>query len=155
MIIKTPCGSVQVIFSGEAISRVNLGGETGSPAKKNSSASPRKERLKGDLARYFAGELRAFSSYAIDLSGMSPFTRKVLQTARAIPFGKCVTYSELAKKIGRPKAARAVGQALRRNPLPIIIPCHRVVGKRGDLRGFSAGLKWKRWLLDLEAKEKR
>ncbi len=108
------------------------------------------ERLRADLARYLAGEKVSFLRYQVDLSGLPEFSRQVLAAARRIPYGECCTYGELAEAVGRPKAARAVGQALRRNPAPIVIPCHRVVGKHGDLVGFSAGLEWKKYLLALE-----
>ena len=85
----------------------------------------------------------------LDLSG-TPFQRSVWQELCRIPFGKSVSYSEIAERIGRPAAARAVAQAIGRNPCLIIIPCHRVLGKNGSLTGFSAGLELKRALLDLE-----
>ena len=86
----------------------------------------------------------------LDLIGLPDFTRKVLNDTRKIPFGKTTTYGEIAKRIGHPKASRAVGQALGANPLPIIIPCHRVIRKDKSLGGFAYGLKWKKILLTLE-----
>ncbi|MDI3524356.1 MULTISPECIES: methylated-DNA--[protein]-cysteine S-methyltransferase [unclassified Kosmotoga] len=77
------------------------------------------------------------------------FKKKVLLYVKEIPFGRVVTYGEVAKAAGSPGAARAVGQVMKRNPLPIVIPCHRVVSVRG-IGGFSAGLEWKRFLLELE-----
>ena len=79
----------------------------------------------------------------------SGFKRKVLLYAKEVPFGTVVTYGEVARAVGNPKAARVVGQIMKHNPLPIVIPCHRVVSARG-IGGFSAGLGWKRFLLELE-----
>jgi methylated-DNA-[protein]-cysteine S-methyltransferase len=87
----------------------------------------------------------------VDLAGLSPFTRQVLLACRAIPYGGTMTYGQLAAQVGRSsRAARAIGQALGRNPAPIIIPCHRVIGAHGQLTGFLGGLDWKRRLLQHE-----
>jgi methylated-DNA-[protein]-cysteine S-methyltransferase len=86
----------------------------------------------------------------LDLSGLSPFHRRVLQATRRIPYGRTATYRDLARRVGRPRAARAVGQAMARNPVPLVIPCHRVVAAGGGLGGFSGGLDLKRRLLALE-----
>jgi len=75
--------------------------------------------------------------------------------SRKIPFGQTCTYGELAKMVGSPRAARAVGQALGRNRTPIIFPCHRVIGSRGDLVGFGEGIGWKKKLLELEKSKQR
>lgn len=103
------------------------------------------------LQRFFQGFCPFFDG-PLDLSFLSPFTRQVYALARTIPYGQTWTYGQLAQVLGRPKAARAVGQALARNPLPIIIPCHRVVNAQGRLHGFSApgGLQTKAWLLQWE-----
>jgi methylated-DNA-[protein]-cysteine S-methyltransferase len=101
------------------------------------------------LRAYFAGELRRF-----DLP-LSPhgteFQRRVWAAVAAVPYGSTTTYSELAAGIGSPRACRAVGAANGRNPLPVIIPCHRVLGAAGTLTGYGGGLGRKRALLDLEA----
>jgi methylated-DNA-[protein]-cysteine S-methyltransferase len=103
------------------------------------------------LRAYFSGERRQFD-LALDLRRLTPFQRKVLQTARRIPAGATWTYGQIAQAIGRPRASRAVGQALGRNPVPIVVPCHRVVTSRGGLGGYSGGggLESKRFLLALE-----
>jgi methylated-DNA-[protein]-cysteine S-methyltransferase len=107
-----------------------------------------------DLAKrlqdYFSGYKVSFPD-ELDLSSATPFQRAVWQATRQIPYGETRSYGWLAKKIGKPGAARAVGQALSRNPLPIIIPCHRVIRSDGSLGGFSDGLEMKRRLLYLEA----
>jgi methylated-DNA-[protein]-cysteine S-methyltransferase len=88
----------------------------------------------------------------VDLDRLTPFQVTVLQAARSIPSGSVWTYGQLARTIGSPKASRAVGQALGRNPVPIVIPCHRVVASDGSLGGYSGGggLQSKRFLLGLE-----
>ncbi len=90
----------------------------------------------------------------LDLSTATPFQRQVWEKTRLIPYGETRSYSWVAEQIGKPGAARAVGQALGRNPLPIIIPCHRVVASDGKLCGFAGGLGMKRRLLSLEASAK-
>lgn len=90
--------------------------------------------------------------HKLDLSRASPFQKSVWQITQSIPYGETRTYSWVADKLGMPKASRAVGQALASNPLPIIIPCHRVVCKDGSLGGFSGGGDWKQALLKIEAR---
>ena len=102
------------------------------------------------LLAYLSGEPVDFSPVDLDLEELSAFTCKVLNTLRRVGYGETVTYSELAIMVGRPKAQRAVGQAVKCNPFPIVVPCHRVVAQNG-LGGFSSGLEWKRWLLELES----
>ena len=102
------------------------------------------------LRRYFGGYKVIFHD-KLDLSGATPFQCQVWQTSRLIPQGETRSYAWVANQIGKPKAVRAVGQALGRNPLPIIVPCHRVVNSNGQLGGFGGGLELKRRLLYLEA----
>ena len=108
----------------------------------------------GDLAerlkRYASGKRVTFDD-KLDLANATPFQQAVWEATRAIPYGETHSYEWIARRIGKPKAARAVGQALNRNPFPIIVPCHRVIGKSGGLTGFSCGLDVKRRLLELEA----
>lgn len=103
-----------------------------------------------DLRRYFAGERVSFGRYRIALDGISPFLVACLLAARRIPHGQVRSYGWLAAAAGSPKAARAAGQAMARNPAPIIIPCHRVIASDGSLGGFGGGLAMKRRLLELE-----
>ncbi|NIM07368.1 MAG: methylated-DNA--[protein]-cysteine S-methyltransferase [Armatimonadetes bacterium] len=149
MTIFTPLGPVAVEFRGNTILRLSLRapGSTISQKKEN----PEETRLRADLARYFAGEKVSFSRYPVDLSSLPEFSRQVLLATRRISYGERWSYGELARRIGRPRAARAVGQALKRNPIAIVIPCHRVIGVNGDLRGFAGGLDLKKRLLALEA----
>ena len=106
-------------------------------------------RARRELVEYLRGE-RAFFSVPVDLSGLPEFQRRVLETALAIPFGEVRSYSWIAKHIGKPRAVRAVGTALGRNPVPFIVPCHRVLRSDGSLGGYGFGLPMKRQLLDLE-----
>ena len=107
------------------------------------------EDLVGRLTAYFEGQRVAFPD-KLDLSGATPFQREVWEKTRLIPYGETRSYSWVAKQIGKPKAARPVGQALAKNPLPIIVPCHRVVAGDGKLGGFSDGVEMKSYLLSLE-----
>jgi methylated-DNA-[protein]-cysteine S-methyltransferase len=106
------------------------------------------------LKHYFMGEPVVFKE-GLDLTGATKFQLEVYEAACRIPFGETRTYGELAKEIGNPGAARAVGQALGANPLPIIIPCHRVVAADGGLGGFSGGIDTKKKLLAMEKKSEK
>ena len=101
------------------------------------------------LSAYFAGEKVEFDC-GLDLSAGSSFDREVWEAARSIPFGETRSYGWIADKISRPNASRAVGGALGRNLIPVVVPCHRVLRTDGALGGFSAGLDWKVRLLALE-----
>ena len=100
------------------------------------------------LEAYFGGTLQEFD-LRLAPSG-TPFQLAVLEELRKIPYGTTVSYSDIARRIGKPRAVRAVGAANARNPIPIIIPCHRVIGAHGDLTGFGGGLRTKEALLRLE-----
>ncbi|MEW5946364.1 MAG: methylated-DNA--[protein]-cysteine S-methyltransferase [bacterium] len=100
---------------------------------------------------YFDGLLREFS-VPLDLEGYTDFTLRVWEAVSGVPYGGTVSYGELARKVGAPGAARAVGRALGANPAPVIIPCHRVIRKNGGLGGFSRGAGWKTRLLEHERK---
>jgi methylated-DNA-[protein]-cysteine S-methyltransferase len=102
------------------------------------------------LSRYFAGELRDFD-LQLDMEG-TDFQKRVWAELLHIPYGETRSYSDVAGAIGRPKAVRAVGAANGRNPIPIVVPCHRVIGAAGSLVGYGGGLPLKRFLLDLEAR---
>jgi methylated-DNA-[protein]-cysteine S-methyltransferase len=113
------------------------------------SADPLLIQAADQLRAYFAGELREFD-IPLAPSGTA-FQRQVWSAVSAIPYGATATYSEIATAVGRPSACRAVGAANGRNPLPVIVPCHRIVGAAGGLTGYGGGLDRKRSLLDLEA----
>lgn len=118
----------------------------GLPTEVPPGAPPWLGRAVALLAGYFAGRIPDFSSLPLDLAG-TPFQRQVWEELRTVPPGQTLTYGELARRLGKPGAARAVGQALGANPLPLIIPCHRVTAAHGEPGGYSAGLARKRWLL--------
>jgi len=106
------------------------------------------EQARAQLNEYFSGKRKDFE-LPLKPNG-TPFQLSVLEELQNIPYGKTASYGDVAQRIGRPKAVRAVGAANGRNPLPIVIPCHRVVGSKGDLTGFGGGLDTKKALLDLE-----
>jgi methylated-DNA-[protein]-cysteine S-methyltransferase len=106
------------------------------------------EDIRGQLDSYFAGELTAFSLQLAPQG--TPFQMTVWEGLKSIPYGETISYGELAQEIGRPSASRAVGAANGRNPLPIVIPCHRVIGQDGSLTGYGGGLRFKKALLALE-----
>ncbi len=103
------------------------------------------------LQAYFRGELREFD-LPLALEG-TEFQRRVWNALRSIPYGETISYLQLAERIGNPKAVRAVGLANGSNPIPIIVPCHRVIGSDGSLTGFGGGLSTKKMLLELENKQ--
>jgi methylated-DNA-[protein]-cysteine S-methyltransferase len=107
--------------------------------------------IAAQLQEYFSGARWQFD-FELDLSRSTPFQQRVLQSASRIPWGAVWTYGQVARAIGKPRASRAVGQALGRNPIPIVIPCHRVVAGDGGLGGYSGGggLESKKWLLRRE-----
>jgi len=113
------------------------------------SGHPLLERVKAWLGHYLAGRFRQLESLPFDLRG-TDFERQVWDLLLDIPLGSTMTYGELARKLNRPNGARAVGLAVGRNPVGIIVPCHRVVGSNGSLTGYGGGLDRKRWLLEHE-----
>lgn len=157
VIENTPVGVVAVVSRGRRVLSVFIGLESKLAAARDfrrlfpgAKVAPRRTPAGAQLRQYFAGKRRTFRVKCA-LDGLPPFHRKALAACRKIPFGKVVSYKELARAAGSPGAVRAVGQALKCNPLPIIVPCHRVVAARA-IGGFSApgGLRTKRSLLRLE-----
>jgi methylated-DNA-[protein]-cysteine S-methyltransferase len=141
--VDTPIGPLLLRADDGRLSRI----EFGSPATCSSDAPPFPE-AEAQLHAYFAGELERFELPLAPLG--TPFQRSVWDALAEIQYGTTTTYSELAVKIGRPAACRAVGAANGRNPLPVIVPCHRVIGAAGALTGYGGGLERKRHLLALE-----
>jgi methylated-DNA-[protein]-cysteine S-methyltransferase len=107
------------------------------------------DEVKRELDEYFEGRRRSFD-LAVDLRPLAEFHREVLDELARVPYGELTTYATLAGRVGRPKAARAIGTAMNRNPIPIVLPCHRVVGASGSLTGYAGGLDRKERLLRLE-----
>lgn len=112
-------------------------------------APARFEQVRRELDEYFAGSRRDFD-VLLDRTLMSAFAKKVLAATTAIPYGSISTYTEMAAAAGSPRGSRAAGNALGSNPLPLIVPCHRVLRTGGNLGGYGGGLDRKRWLLELE-----
>jgi methylated-DNA-[protein]-cysteine S-methyltransferase len=156
IIFQTAAGWVGVMGSINGIKRTTLPQSSRDKALAELGSDDR-EKPDKDLFRelttlfqgYFAGQRSSFPDN-LDLSEATGFQRRVWEAARQIPYGETGSYGWIARKIGKPGAARAVGQALGKNPLPIIVPCHRVISSDGSLGGFSGGLEMKRQLLALE-----
>ena len=106
------------------------------------------DEVRRELDEYFAGRRQAFD-LPLDLR-VAPFHEQVLRELARVPYGRVDTYGHLATLVGRPRAARAVGTVMNRNPIPIVLPCHRIVGANGSLTGYGGGLPAKRLLLELE-----
>ena len=146
--LASPIGRLRLVGNGRALTAVRfVGGARGRPPDLVEDPAPFREAVR-QLEAYFAGRLRRFD-LALEPGG-TPFQATVWAALRAIPYGETTSYRELAARVGRPRAVRAVGAANGRNPLPIVIPCHRVVGSDGSLTGFAGGLGAKRALLELE-----
>ena len=155
--IPTPIGRVLVAATDAGLVRVSF------RQSEASFVAELRQRLDADVIRspartaaivdqlraYFAGERRTFD-VPVDLRDVTPFQRRVLLAAAKVPAGQVVSYGEIARRIGQPRGSRAVGQALGRNPIPIVIPCHRVVAAGGGLGGYTGGLVIKKKLLRIE-----
>ena len=122
------------------------------PTSALSDLKRRQQRLADAVKRYFRDAHFEWDCRTLDWTGVPPFQIEVLQKCYGIPAGKTMTYGELAKAVGRPNAARAVGGAMAKNRWPLLIPCHRVLGAAGKMTGYSGvgGIETKRWLLDHE-----
>jgi methylated-DNA-[protein]-cysteine S-methyltransferase len=150
-ILESPVGDLLLVRGEAGLLRVDMG-TPGSPPRPDADWHRDDEALcdaREQLAAYFAGERRDFD-LPLAPEG-TPFQRRVWKELARIPFGVTVSYAELARRVGRPRAARAVGTANARNPIAIVVPCHRVIGADGTLVGFGAGLERKKWLLEHEA----
>ena len=108
------------------------------------------DEVRRELDEYFEGRRRDFD-LPLDLRGREGFSRLILERLAQVPYGEVTTYKSLAVEAGNPRAARAVGTIMNRNPIPIVLPCHRVVGSNGSLVGYGGGLERKRLLLELES----
>jgi O-6-methylguanine DNA methyltransferase len=156
--METPLGLVLLFFSGKGLQRLAFVGERdfkeGVVMGSNQETRSLPEgllqkwhdRVAQALEDYFTGKPAHFESLDLNLQG-TPFQLRVWQELRRIPHGATISYKDLASRVGRPKTARAVGQAVGANPIPILIPCHRVIAADGTLGGYSSGLDRKRWLL--------
>jgi methylated-DNA-[protein]-cysteine S-methyltransferase len=147
--LTTPIGELLLIADTDgALTAVHLPGRHGSTAGMQRDDALL-EPARRQLTEYFAGERRDFD-LPLRPEG-APFQLQVWDKLKAIPYGETVSYGEIARELGHPTASRAVGAANGRNPIAIVVPCHRVIGANGSLTGYAGGLDQKRALLDLEA----
>lgn len=145
--IDSPVGPLLVTSNGHALTRVTMTGQKHADTIQpdwQSHESPF-TAVRQQLDAYFGGELQTFD-LPLDPAG-TDFQRQVWQALQDIPYGQTESYGQLAQRIGRRNASRAVGMANGRNPIPIIVPCHRVIGADGSLTGYGGGIERKRWLL--------
>ena len=147
---ETPLGPLWFSFTDRGLTALEFAGD-GSVSLLADTTLPNHlltliEAVRGELSAYFAGVPTDFAALALDPRG-TPFQLRVWQELRRIPWGRTISYGELARRVGNPKASRAVGQANAVNPIPLIVPCHRVIAADGGLGGYSSGLDRKRWLL--------
>lgn len=152
--VPSPIGTFRIVWNERGVNVVDLverGAElTGLPEGARRVRPPfAPDSPPQQLREYFQGDRRRFD-LSIDPLGGTEFDRTVWAALRKVPAGATITYGELARRTGHAGSARAVGGSMHRNPVPILIPCHRVVGKEGSLTGFGLGLWRKRWLLDRE-----
>ena len=145
---KSPFGIISIEEKNGAISRVYLPNQEPDIPE---NPSVYLEKAKKQLEEYFAGERRIFD-LPLSFANCTDFTVRVYLELINIKYGETATYKAVAERIGAPKAYRAVGLANNKNPLPIIVPCHRVIGSGGGLTGYAGGLELKRQLLELEAR---
>ncbi len=141
--IESPLGQLTLVASDDALVAVEFPGRA--PRGARGAGHPVLERAREQLGEYFQGRRTAFD-LPLAPPG-TPFQRAVWKELCAIPFGQTLSYGELARRVGRPGAARAVGAANGQNPIAIIVPCHRVIGADGSLTGYGGGVERKRWLL--------
>lgn len=150
MKITTPVGDFWINANIEGITETSF---APLPLNEMEADNPHLLQAKQELEEYFAGKRQNFS-VPLAISAGTPFQREVWQALLDIPYGETLCYQEVAEKIDRPKAVRAIGQANRNNPLPILVPCHRVIGKNGKMTGYMglSGIGIKEQLLALEKK---
>jgi methylated-DNA-[protein]-cysteine S-methyltransferase len=149
LVIASPVGKLRLVASEKGLVAIDVRSNTAQvETSQNASAQAILKKTKQQLEQYFAGKRTSFD-VALDLVG-TEFQVKAWRALCRIPFGKTISYGQQAANIKKPKAFRAVGSANGKNPIPIIVPCHRVVASDGSLGGYSLGLKMKKQLLALE-----
>lgn len=146
----SPVGLLGLGAADSGLVRVNFGGPIDGDGD-SAAARAILDRLQRELDGYFAGSLTEFT-VPVDVSGVPEFDRRALLGLMRVPYGQTISYGRLTASVGLPPSAvRGVGQAMGRNPIPVVVPCHRVIGADGALVGFGGGLERKRKLLDLES----
>lgn len=145
-VLKTPFGRVEFTISDRGLQYMSLSHRLEGDFGNHKLL----QDLQSDLERYFRGERVDFTDVKVDLSRYTEFQRKVLEATREVPYGETASYGDIAKRIGKPKAYRAVGNALHNNRTSIVIPCHRIIHSDGGLGGFGGDLETKKRLLRLE-----
>jgi len=145
-IISSPLGNIQLLADENGVYQIEF---TKKHFKASKTTNTHLMKAAKELKEYFDGHRKNFTFTKHALSGTS-FQKKVWNALEKIPYGTTCAYSDIAKKIGRPLAARAIGSACNKNPIGIVVPCHRVVGKSGKLTGYAGGLHFKEWLLNHE-----
>lgn len=145
-VYKSPVGELLIVCTETAL--LSLGVRKGQESAEDKENNPVVQQTIKELEEYFAGNRKVFT-VPLDLRG-TEFQKKVWEALREIPYGETRSYKEIAEKIGNPKASRAVGMANHRNPIGIVVPCHRVVGANGKLTGYAGGIPMKQALLELE-----
>jgi methylated-DNA-[protein]-cysteine S-methyltransferase len=156
-VIESPVGPLLVAVSNEGLAAISYQSRAEEELEQLARIagpavlrSPRSiDEARRELEEYFGGRRRVFD-LTLDLRGLAPFTLSVLDELARVPYGETTTYGTLASRVGRPRAARAVGTVMNRNRIPIVLPCHRVVGAGGNLVGYAGGLDRKTALLELE-----
>jgi methylated-DNA-[protein]-cysteine S-methyltransferase len=156
-LVDSPVGPLFVATSKRGICRISYDAEPEREVERLASTfglrvlrSPKPiDAARRELDEYFEGKRRTFD-LPVDVALLADFNRRVLRELARVPYGEVVTYGELAARSARPRAARAVGTVMNRNPLPIVLPCHRVIGSNGKLTGYAGGLERKEALLRLE-----
>ena len=156
-VVDSPVGALLLATTPRGVCRISYDADPEAQAERLARVygsrvlrAPRAvDEAKRELDEYFEGRREAFD-LSLDLTGAAEFTRDVLRELARVPFGEVTTYGHLAARVGRPRAARAVGTVMNRNPIPIVLPCHRVVGSTGSLVGYAGGLDRKEQLLRLE-----
>ena len=146
---KSPIGTLYIIEENEKIIEIGYENEKEEVLEKNTKIL---EKAVQELEEYFKGKRKEFD-IPLNPKG-TEFMKKVWKELQKIPYGKTTSYGKIAEKIGNPKASRAVGMANHNNPIPIIIPCHRVIGKKNKMVGYALGIDKKEYLLNLELKVK-
>jgi methylated-DNA-[protein]-cysteine S-methyltransferase len=146
--LDSPIGRLRLVSDGEHLVKIEFENQYSGDEAANESSDPVLEASARQLKEYFAGKRRKFD-LPLAAAG-TDFQRSVWAALAAIPYGELRSYRDIAQSIAKPKAVRAVGAANGRNPLPIVVPCHRVIGADGSLTGFAGGLEAKTFLLELE-----